>query len=71
MANDVDLLEGVDAIAAFLGTSRRRASHLVETRAIPFFKMGGRICALRSSLLERMKKLEQENEPAPEVAAAG
>ena len=35
-----DLLYGAHAIAEFLGIKPRAAYHLIETRRIPFFKIG-------------------------------
>ena len=48
--NSADLLHGVPAIAAFMGLEERQARHLADTTNIPTFKIGGRICARRSSL---------------------
>jgi hypothetical protein len=52
---DLDLLEGVAAIADALGMSKRRAGYLIENGALPTFKAykGSRIvCSRRSSLLK-------------------
>lgn len=45
-----DLLYGVEAIARHLGIRKRQAYSLHETRAIPTFKIGARVCARRSDL---------------------
>jgi excisionase family DNA binding protein len=58
-----DLLYGVTSIAKFLGIKRRAAEHLVETKRIPYFKMGKTVCARRSKLLAAFEQLE-ENMPA-------
>ncbi len=50
-----DLLRGADEIAAFLFGSakhRRRVYHLVETSKLPVFRLGSKVCARRSVLLE-------------------
>jgi hypothetical protein len=57
-----DLLCGTKAIAAYLlgdpGKSRV-AQHLHETRQIPTFKLAGKICARRSTLIEHFTTLEK------------
>ena len=53
-----DLLYGVPAIADFLGVRQRTAYHLVDTRRIPFFRMGKILCARRSRLLAGMEAME-------------
>ena len=39
-AAGADLLYGAHAIARYLGIKERAAYHLIETRRIPFFKIG-------------------------------
>ena len=45
-----DLLRGADAVAAFLGLSRRQVYHYVEQGVLPAFRLGTVICARKSSL---------------------
>jgi hypothetical protein len=40
-----EILYGVKAIAKFLGVTRRQAQHLVDSKAVPSFKMGRTVCA--------------------------
>lgn len=54
-----DLLMGADAIASFLGISRRQAYRLIHDHLIPSFKLGGTVAARRSSLTAMLEKLEQ------------
>ncbi|MHA4733246.1 helix-turn-helix domain-containing protein [Ensifer adhaerens] len=53
-----DLLMGADAIAGFLGVTRRQVYRLVYDEIIPSFKLGGTIAARRSSLSKWMEALE-------------
>jgi excisionase family DNA binding protein len=55
-----DLLYGVTSIAEFPGVKRRAAEHLVETKRIPYFKMGKTVCARRSRLLAALEQLENK-----------
>ena len=55
-----DLLYGAHAIAEYLGVTPRAAYHLIETRRIPFFKIGKTVCARRSTLAARIAELEAE-----------
>jgi hypothetical protein len=50
-----DILEGTDAIAAFLGITHRRAKYLIERRLIPYGKLGGRCLASRERLTEHLR----------------
>lgn len=45
-----DLLLGADAIAKFLGITRRQTYRLVYDEVIPSFKAGGTVAARKSSL---------------------
>lgn len=54
-----DLLMGADAIAGYLGVSRRQVYRLVYDQIIPSFKLGGTVAARRSSLTKWMEELEQ------------
>jgi hypothetical protein len=56
-----DLLRGVKAIADELGEGERRIHHLIATRQIPAFKMGGRLYCRRSALQTHVKKLESQH----------
>lgn len=61
-ANDnlpADLLLGADAIAAFLGITRRQVYRLVYEKVIPSFKAGGTVAARKSSLTTWMVQAEQ------------
>ena len=61
--NDVpDLLWGVASIASYLGVKRGVASRLVETRRIPYFKVGRTVCARRSKLIAVLDQLEAERD---------
>lgn len=53
-----DLLMGADAIADFLGVTRRQVYRLVYDDIIPSFKLGGTVAARRSSLIKWMEALE-------------
>lgn len=48
--NDADLLYQVPAIAKFFGMTEKQARHRIERGEIPTFRMGGTICARRSTL---------------------
>ena len=57
-----DLLEGADAIAAFLygdGGDKRKVYHLVQQGALPAFRMGNIVCARKSTLLAWIKAQEE------------
>jgi len=53
-----DLLYGAHAIADFLGVKLRSAQHLIETKRIPYFKIGKTVAARRSKLLAALDQLE-------------
>ncbi|MBP1873505.1 excisionase family DNA binding protein [Ensifer adhaerens] len=53
-----DLLMGADAIAGYLGVTRRQVYRLVYDEIIPSFKLGGTVAARRSSLEKWMMALE-------------
>lgn len=53
-----DLLLGADAIASYLGITRRQAYRLVYDSIIPSFKAGGTLAARRSSLTAWMAAQE-------------
>jgi excisionase family DNA binding protein len=48
-----DLLDGIPAIAAFLGLPLRRTYELAEKKRLPLFKLGGRKWLGRKSTLKR------------------
>lgn len=54
-----DLLMGADAIAGYLGVTRRQVYRLVYDDIIPSFKLGGTVAARRSSLTKWMEQLEE------------
>ena len=54
-----DLIYGTKRIADYLGVPLRAAEHMVETKRIPFFKMGKTVCARRSRLEEHLERLEE------------
>ena len=45
-----DLINGVAAIAEYLGMRPRRVHYLKDHGHLPLFRLGGRICATRASL---------------------
>jgi hypothetical protein len=50
-----DLLRGADEIAGYLygdSTQRRKVFHLAETSRLPVFRLGSKLCARRSVLIE-------------------
>ena len=57
---NTDLLEGAEAIAAFLGMSQRRVFYLAEHRRLPVFKIGNKLNARKSTLLRHIEQLERE-----------
>ncbi len=57
-AETLDLLYGARKIGAFLGISARKTYYLLETGALPAFKLGKQWCARKSSLLEFIAQLE-------------
>jgi excisionase family DNA binding protein len=59
MADELDLLSGADAIAAYIGVKPRRIYHLAETRRIPVFRIGTTLCARRSTLLRWVEEMER------------
>lgn len=48
--DSADLLYGVPAMAGYLKMSERQVYHLVAKKALPTFKIGGKVCARKSSL---------------------
>ena len=62
-----DLLYGVPSIAEFLGLRDRQVRHLCEIGRLPTFKIGGKICARRSTISDWLA--EQEAMPSKEEPA--
>lgn len=58
-----DLLHGSRAIAAHLGVPKSVAVHLIRSRLIPCFALGGVACARRSSLAAHFQALEAKRQP--------
>ncbi|GLV21985.1 hypothetical protein TomMM35A_18380 [Sphingobium sp. TomMM35A] len=54
-----DLLTGIAAIAAHLGWTERQVIHQHETKTIPTFKIGGKVCARRSTLAKHFEAQER------------
>lgn len=56
-----DVLYGADAIAEFMGIeSKRRIYHLCESGSLPIFRLGSRLCARKSTLLNHIKAQEEQ-----------
>lgn len=58
-----DLLHGSRAIAAHLGVPKGVAVHLIRSRQIPSFSLGGVACARRSTLAKHFAVLEASGRP--------
>lgn len=59
-----DLLEGAEAIAAFLygsPTKRRKVYHLAATSRLPHFRLGSVLCARKSRILVWIEEQETQN----------
>jgi hypothetical protein len=57
-----DLLEGADAIAEFIcgdRKKRRKIYHLIETKQIPAFHLGGKVCARKSAIMAAITEKER------------
>lgn len=68
----LDLLCGAEAIAEFLfgdRRQRRKVYHLAETTRFPVFRLGARLCARRSVLLQWIARQEERAEPAPSLSS--
>ena len=52
-----EIFYGARAIAEFLGVTEKAVYELIERRQIPFYKIGNRVCARRSHLLEQADRL--------------
>jgi excisionase family DNA binding protein len=60
--DDADLLYGVAPIAAHLNLNAAQVYHLVAEGRLPSFKIGGRVCARRSSIAAWLAKMEASQE---------
>lgn len=57
-----DLLEGAEAISAFLYGNpgkRRKVYHLASTSRLPVFRLGSVLCSRKSKILEWVEAQEQ------------
>lgn len=58
-----DLLDGADQVAAYIwgrGAHPRRLYRAMQTSRMPVFRLGGRLCARRSSLHAWVRELERQ-----------
>jgi len=53
-----DLLYGVPEIAAFMGRTPNTIYYLARSEDFPTFKIGGKVCARRSSINAWLAQLE-------------
>ena len=53
-----DTLESATQIASFLRKSVRQVNHLLETKQLPAFKLGGRWCMRKSTYRQFIEQLE-------------
>lgn len=62
-----DLCLGAEGISEHLGVSIRQARNFITNGDIPVFKLGGRVCALRSKLdawlLAKSEEANKSDEP--------
>ena len=56
--HETDLLYGVERIADHLKMTRRQVYHLHDQGMLPTFKLGGKVCARRSSLAKHFAAQE-------------
>lgn len=56
---ETDLLYGMTAIGDHLGLTARQAEHLAAKGVIPTFKLGGTVCARRSTLAKHFAEQER------------
>jgi len=59
--HEPDLLYGAKAIADFLGLTEKQARNRIEAGVIPIFRMGGTICARRSTLTAWLTSLDDSS----------
>ena len=55
-----DLCFGLEAIGEHMNIGVRQVQYLHGQHAIPTFKMGRTVCALKSQLAEHFRKLSEE-----------
>lgn len=55
---ETDLLYGVEQIADHLKMTRRQVYHLHDQGHLPTFKIGGKVCARRSTLAKHFAAQE-------------
>lgn len=55
---ETDLLYGVEQIAGHLKMTRRQVYHLHDQSHLPTFKIGGKVCARRSTLAKHFAAQE-------------
>jgi hypothetical protein len=60
-----DMLEGAEAIAAFLGFKRRQVFHIVKEGRLPVFHLGNKIFARKSTLVAHLAALEGAAQKSP------
>lgn len=67
-----DIIAGADAIAAYLGLTRRQVYAHVERKNLPCFRIGATICLRKTTMLEwigqqeiRATEAAKETLPAP------
>jgi hypothetical protein len=58
-ADELDLLTGAEAIAAFMRVKVRRVYHLAETQRLPVFRIGSTLCARQSTLVRWIEDMER------------
>ncbi len=61
-----DTLEGVAAIAEFLGKSERRTHYLIENNRLPAFKLGGKWHMRKTTYAAFIERLEAAAQPVSE-----
>lgn len=57
--SEADLLYGVPAIAAHLQMTQPQVYHLHNKGELPTFKIGGKVCARRSTLAKHFEAQER------------
>ncbi len=63
---EIDLLYGVPAIAECLRLTHDQVYHLHKKGSLPTFKIDGKVCARRSSLVEWLAAKEKGGRPKGE-----
>jgi hypothetical protein len=62
-SDETDLLYGVAQIADYLKMTTRQVYHLHDKASLPTFKLGGKVCARRSSLAKHFAAQEAAQQP--------